>query len=158
MSSMVRTSLFSSRIYAALGLTLAGFAALPATAQNLSGSDNLVARQPAAIDAAVARWEVLQASRTHTFADYAGFVLAYPTFPRVDILRLRAEAALENEAPPQADLLRYFEANPPLTNPGRSRYALALAAVQHPKALEEARRAWRGGAMSDPVELYLAGL
>ena len=158
MSSMVRTSLFSSRIYAALGLTLAGFAALPATAQNLSGSDNLVARQPAAIDAAVARWEVLQASRTHTFADYAGFVLAYPTFPRADILRLRAEAALENEAPSQAEVLRYFDANPPLTNPGRARYALALAAMQHPKALEEARRAWRGGAMSDPVELYIAGL
>lgn len=158
MSSMVRYSLFSSRIYAALGLTLAGFAALPATAQNLSGSDNLVARQPAAIDAAVARWEVLQASRTHSFADYAGFVLAYPTFPRADILRLRAEAALENEAPSQAEVLRYFDANPPLTNPGRSRYALALAAMQHPKALEEARRAWRGGAMSDPVELYIAGL
>ncbi|NBB24944.1 transglycosylase SLT domain-containing protein [Porphyrobacter sp. SLTP] len=155
---MVRYSLFSSRIYAALGLTLAGFAALPATAQNLSGSDNLVARQPAAIDAAVARWEVLQASRTHSFADYAGFVLAYPTFPRADILRLRAEAALENEAPSQAEVLRYFDANPPLTNPGRSRYALALAAMQHPKALEEARRAWRGGAMSDPVELYIAGL
>ncbi|WP_301751211.1 lytic transglycosylase domain-containing protein [uncultured Erythrobacter sp.] len=155
---MVRTSLFSSRIYAALGLTLAGFAALPAAAQNLSGSDNLVARQPAAIDAAVARWEVLQASRTHTFADYAGFVLAYPTFPRADILRLRAEATLENEAPPQAELLRYFDANPPLTNPGRARYALALAAIQHPKAFEEARRAWRGGAMSDPVELYIAGL
>ena len=56
MSSMVRYSLFSSRIYAALGLTLAGFAALPATAQNFSGSDNLVARQPAAIDAAVAQF------------------------------------------------------------------------------------------------------
>ena len=158
MSSMVRTSLFSSRIYAALGLTLAGFAALPAAAQDFSGSDNLVARQPAAIDAAVARWEVLQASRTHSFADYAGFVLAYPSFPRIDILRLRAEAALDNEAPPQAELLRYFQANPPLTNPARARYALALAAVQHPQALAEARRAWRGGAMSDPVELYIAGL
>ncbi len=158
MSSMVRTSLFSSRIYAALGLTLAGFAALPAAAQDFYGNDNLVARQPAGIDAAVARWEVLQASRTHSFADYAGFVLAYPSFPRIDILRLRAEAALDNEAPPQAELLRYFDAHPPLTNPARARYALALAAVQHPQALEVARRAWRGGAMSDPVELYIAGL
>jgi soluble lytic murein transglycosylase len=158
MSSMVRTSLFSSRIYAALGLTLAGFTALPAAAQDFYGNDNLVARQPAGIDAAVARWEVLQASRTHSFADYAGFVLAYPSFPRIDILRLRAEAALDNEAPPQAELLRYFDAHPPLTNPARARYALALASVQHPQALEVARRAWRGGAMSDPVELYIAGL
>jgi soluble lytic murein transglycosylase len=158
MSSMVRTSLFSPRIYAALGLTLAGLGIVPVAAQDFSGSDNLVARQPAGIDAALARWEVLQASRTHSFADYAGFVLAYPTFPRIEILRLRAEAALENEAPPQADLLRYFDAHPPLTNPARARYALALAAVQRPEALAEARKAWRGGQMSDPVELYIAGL
>ena len=158
MSSMVRTSLFSSRIYAALGLMLAGVASVPAAAQGFSGSDNLVARQPAAIDAAVARWEVLQASRTNSFADYAGFVMAYPSFPRIEILRLRAEAALENEAPPQAELLRYFDAFPPLTNPARARYALALAAMQRPEALAEARKAWRGGQMSDPVELYIAGL
>ncbi|RNJ64411.1 MAG: lytic transglycosylase domain-containing protein [Porphyrobacter sp. IPPAS B-1204] len=155
---MVRTSLFSPRIYAALGLIAAGFAPLPAAAQDFSGNDNLVARQPTAIDAAVARWEVLQASRTHSFADYAGFVLAYPSFPRIEILRLRAEAALENEAPPQADLLRYFDAHPPLTNPARARYALALAAVQRPEALTEARKAWRGGQMGDPVELYISGL
>lgn len=158
MSSMVRTSLFSSRIYAALGLMLAGCTALPAAAQDWSDNDNLVARQPAGVDAAIARWEVLQASRTHMFADYAGFVLAYPSFPRSDILRLRAEAALDNEAPPQTDLLRYFDANPPLTNPARARYALALAAVQRPEALEAARKAWRGGTMSDPVELYISGL
>ena len=158
MSSMVRTSLFSSRIYAAVGLTLAGLSGVPAAAQDFSGSDNLVARQPAAIDAALARWEVLQASRTHSFADYAGFVLAYPSFPRIEILRLRAEATLENEAPPQADLLRYFDAHPPLTNPARARYALALAAVQRPDAFDQARLAWRGGQMSDPVELYIAGL
>lgn len=159
MSSMVRKFLNSSRIYAAslaigTGLTFGA----PLAAQDWGNSNDLVARQPTAIDAALARWEVLQASRTHTFADYAGFVLAYPTFPRIDILRQRAEAALENEAPPQADLLRYFDANPPLTNPARARYSLALAAVQRPEALSEARKAWRGGAMSDPVELYLVGL
>jgi soluble lytic murein transglycosylase len=142
----------------ALGLGLGAAIAAPAGAQGWGGGSDLVARQPGAVDAAIARWEVLQASRTHTFADYAGFVLAWPTFPRTDILRLRAEAALENEAPPQADLLRYFDANPPLTNPARARYALALAAAQRPEALTEARRAWRGGQMSDPVELYLSGL
>jgi soluble lytic murein transglycosylase len=160
MSSMVRNLLTSHRIYAAaavmLGTGLA--AAAPLAAQDFAGSDNLVARQPTAMEGAIARWEVLQASRTHSFADYAGFVLAYPSFPRADILRLRAEAALENEAPPHAELLRYFAANPPLTNPARARHVLALASVQHPDALAEARRAWRGGQMSDPVELYIAGL
>ena len=136
MSSMVRKHLISSRIYAAiLGIGTAAAMGVPLAAQDWSGGSDLVARQPAAIDAAIARWEVLQASRTHMFADYAGFVLAYPSFPRAEILRLRAEASLENEAPPQAELLRYFDANPPLTNPARARYALALAAAQRPEAL-----------------------
>jgi len=131
---------------------------MPAAAQDWNGGQDLVARQPGAVDAAIARWETLQASRTHSFADYAGFVLAWPTFPKTEILRLRAEAALENEAPSQAEVLRFFDANPPLTNPARARYALALAAMQRPEALEVARKAWRGGQMADPVELYLSGL
>lgn len=160
MSSMVRMTLNSRRIYAAILVTsaLAGGAAFPAAAQEWIGGQDLVARQPGATDVAIARWEVLQASRSHGFADYAGFVLAYPTFPKSDILRLRAEAALETEAPSQAEVLRFFDAHPPLTNAARARYALALAAMQRPEALVEARKAWRGGLMADPVELYLSGL
>ena len=155
MSSMVRKLLISSRICAAtLGLGLAGFVAGPAMAQVFGGND-LVARPPAAIDSAIGRWEILQASRTASFADYAGFLLAYPTFPRADILRGRAEAALERETPPQADVLRFFEASPPLTNPARARHALALAAAQRAEALETARKAWRGGQMADSAEFAI---
>ena len=158
MSSMVRKFLNSHRIYAAtLGLGVIWAVGAPAAAQDFGGND-LVARQPAAIDSAIGRWETLQASRTNSFADYAGFVLAYPSFPRADILRQRAEAALEVEAPSQFDVLRFFDANPPLTNAGRGRYALALAGAQRPQALDAARKAWRGGAMADPVELAIAGL
>ena len=156
MSSMVRKSMIARRIIASAGLALAVLGPAGA-AQAQSGSD-LVARQPSAMSAAIARWEVLQANGNYSFADYAGFVLAYPSFPRIDILRTRAEAALENEAPPQADVLRYFDTTPPLTNPARARYALALAGAGRPEAFAEARKAWRGGTMSDPVELYLAGL
>ncbi|MCZ8369193.1 MAG: lytic transglycosylase domain-containing protein [Porphyrobacter sp.] len=159
MSSMVRKSTISVRIIAVIAGLGAGLAAaVPAAAQDWGSGNDLVARQPAAVDAALARWEVLQESRTHMFADYAGFVLAYPSFPRSEILRLRAEAALENEAPSPAEMIRFFDANPPLTNPGRARYALALAAMQRPEALTEARKAWRGGQMADAVELYLAQL
>jgi soluble lytic murein transglycosylase len=159
MSSMVRKFLISHRIYAVIAGLGAGLAAAsPAVAQDWGSGNDLVARQPAAIDAALARWETLQASRTHMFADYAGFVLAYPTFPRSEILRLRAEAALENEAASPAEVIRFFDANPPLTNPGRARYALALATMQRPEALAEARKAWRGGQMADAVELYIAQL
>ena len=159
MSSMVRKLVMSSRMYAVMAGLGAGLAvASPAAAQDWGSGNDLVARQPAAMDAAVARWEALQAGRSYMFADYAGFVLAYPTFPRTEQLRLKAEAALENEASPPADVLRFFDANPPLTNAGRARYALALAAMQRPEALTEARKAWRGGQMADAVELYLSQL
>ena len=159
MSSMACKLLNTRRMVAAILATSAlAVGAFPAEAQDWSGGQDLVARQPSAVDGAIARWEVLQASRSHGFADYAGFVLAWPSFPKSDILRLRAEAALETEAPSQDEVLRFFDAHPPLTNPARARYALALAAMQRPEALAEARRAWRGGLMADPVELYLAGL
>lgn len=157
MSSMACKLLSTRRIYAALiGASVLLAAGAPAAAQTWGAGQDLVARQPGAADAAIARWEMLQASKNYGFADYAGFVLAYPSFPRTEILRLRAEAALENEAPSQDEVLRFFDANPPLTNPARARYALALAAAQRPEALAEARKAWRGGQMADPVELYLS--
>lgn len=162
MSSMVHTLLPKTRRFALAAAVLALAAgAGTVTAQSWGqGADtgNLVARQPGAMGTALARWESLQASREMRFVDYAGFVLAYPSFPRSDILRLRAEKALESDAPSQAEVLSYFDAQPPLTNPARARYALALAAAQRPEAFEEARKAWRGGTMSDPVELYIAGL
>ncbi|MCZ8136363.1 MAG: lytic transglycosylase domain-containing protein [Porphyrobacter sp.] len=162
MSSMVHTLLPKTRRFALTAAVLAlAASAGTLTAQSWgqgADSGNLVARQPGAMGTALARWETLQASREMRFVDYAGFVLAYPDFPRSDILRLRAEKALESDAPSQAEVLSYFDTQPPLTNPARARYALALAAAQRPEAFEQARLAWRGGEMSDPVELYLAGL
>ncbi len=159
MSSMVRKLVISRRISAAiLGASALVAAASPAAAQDWGPGQDLVARQPGAADTAIARWETLQANRGYAFADYAGFVLAYPSFPKSDILRLRAEAALEVEAPSQDLVMRYFDAYPPLTNAGRARYALALAAAQRPEALSEARKAWRGGQMADSIELYLSQL
>jgi soluble lytic murein transglycosylase len=148
------------RLLAGAALVLAGMAG-PGVAQpalERSGTSDLVARQPGAMSTALARWEMLQASRELRFIDYAGFVLAYPNFPRGEILRLRAEKALESEAPTQAEVLGFFDANPPLTNPARARYALALAAAQRPEAYAKARKAWRGGAMREPDELDLARL
>jgi soluble lytic murein transglycosylase len=153
MSSMVRTSRLT---LAALAAVLATFGAGHVVAQ--SGNDSLVARQGGTIGPAVARWEQLQSERNYSFADYANFVLAYPDFPRTEILRIRAENALDRDAPPQADLLRFFDTFAPLTNNGRARYALALAAAQRPEAFDVARSAWRNGTMNDPVELYLLGL
>lgn len=157
MSSMV-TKLLSRPLYV-FALVSAPFA-MPVMAQDYRepARTNMIAQQPGEIGAAIARWEMLQENRDLGFDDYAGFAIAYPEFPRTEIIRLRAEAALENEAPSRRQLLQFFDTHPPLTNRGRALYALNLAGEQRSDALPMARAAWRGGEMSDPAEAYLLGL
>jgi soluble lytic murein transglycosylase len=162
MSSMVsnQRSLHPARLLASVAAIAGALAlpAMPASAQMFGGQNSLVAQAPGSIDAAITRWEQLEKNTQLGFAEYAGFVLAYPQFPRSSVLRVRAENTLATEAPPQADLMRFFDALPPLTNNGRARYALALSAAERPEALEMARAAWRGGQMSGPAEAYIEGL
>jgi soluble lytic murein transglycosylase len=109
--------------------------------------------------AAVARWQQLTSNDRMAFADYAGFALAYPEFPRMEVIRANAESALERDlsATPQ-QIAAYFDRFPALTNPARARYALALSTLARPEAREAARAAWRGGEMSSSAEAYLLGL
>ncbi len=160
MSSMATKLLSNSVSIAAFAAATFGAFSTPLSAQTYSPVDrgNLVAQQPSEIGAAIARWELLQSNRELRFADYAGFALAYPNFPRTEIIRIRAENTLGEEAPSQAQILSFFDTHAPLTNAGRARYALSLAAAQRPEAFDMARAAWRGGEMSGPTEAYLAGL
>lgn len=133
---------------------------VPAQCQDGSEWDRarvaLVASQPTAMAQVIGRWRMLDASDGYRFADYAGFVLAYPGFPDEAKLRLSAEKALAAGAPDQADILAFFDRYPPLTNPARAQYALALAALGRPEAFAIARAAWRGGSMSPAAEQTLA--
>ncbi len=119
---------------------------------------NLVARQPGQMSQAVNRWEQLTANGNFGFDDYAGFILAYPGFPREERLRGFAEKALDNEPVTPDRLVAFFDKHSPLTNSARARYALALNSLGRPEAIEEARKAWRSGAMSGPSEAYMTGL
>ena len=118
----------------------------------------MVAQQPARMDQAVGQWEYLTREDDLPFASYANFLVTYPDFPKEALLRSRAEAALDSDAPTPQALVAYFDKYPPLTNSGRARYALALASLQRPEAFDYAREAWRGGTMSGPAELYMQGL
>ncbi len=160
MSSMARNLLTSPIALAAFAVATLGSLSAPSSAQMSSSSarSNMVAQQPSQIGAAISRWELLQQNRELRFADYAGFALAYPEFPRTEIIRIRAENTLGEEAPSQAEILNFFDALPPLTNAGRARYALSLAAAQRGDAFDVARAAWRGGEMTGPTEAYLTGL
>ncbi|MEE4155402.1 MAG: lytic transglycosylase domain-containing protein [Erythrobacter sp.] len=137
-------------------------AGVPASAQAMGGAaqaqQSMVARQPAAIDQAIDRWEALSGRGNYSFAQYADFLLTYPNFPLSEQIRIKAENRLDEEAPERSALVRYFDRFPPLTNSARARYALALAGDRNERAFEIARAAWRGGEMSGPTEAYLAGL
>lgn len=160
MSSMLRHLRKNHAILAAVAVGGIALTCTPALAgnQRVDSGANMVASQPSSIAGAIAQWERLQEDRELSFADYAGFVLRYPDFPRTELLRLRAEASLENETPSQTEVLRFFDAYPPLTNPGRALYALSLAGARRDGAAEMARKAWRGGKMSGPAEVYLLSL
>ena len=162
MSSMARFTLGQLMV----GATALAFP-LTALAQSSAPSDatswdrarsNLVAQGPGRMASVIAQWEYLTARDNLGFSDYANFVSSYPDFPRSEILRRRAEAAIERSNPSAEQLVAFFAKAPPLTNAGRARHAMALATLNRGDPFTAARAAWRGGAMSASAESYLAGL
>lgn len=157
MSSMTRIPLYGLALLATTVLT----ASVPLVAQQdavESARHSLTATVPSQVGQAVERWKFLTSNDHMGFSAYAGLALAFPEFPRMDVIRGRAESALERDAPTPEQLVAYFDRNPPLSNPARARYAIALAGLQRPEAFEVARAAWRGGDISTPAEAYMLGL
>ena len=159
MSSMVRTTIISALVILAFSPTVAH-----AQDDQLMGEDGrqwdqartaLQALPPGNMAQAVARWKLLSANSRFTFYDYATFLLAYPGLPDEAKLRGYAETALDREAIDARQIATYFDRFPPLTNSGRAAYAMALYAMGRPQAVDAARAAWRGGAMSDTAEASL---
>lgn len=156
MSSMVRIPCLSA-------LALLAFHAAPALAQS-SGGDGiewdhaqtaLRALPPGDMHQAVARWRVLTANSNYNFADYAGFLLAYPGLPEEAKLRGFAERALEREAVLSQQVAAYFDRFPPLTSSGRGQYAVALFALGRSEARQVGVEAWRGGVLGEAIEPVL---
>src|SRR5690606_34555781 len=106
---------------------------------------NLVASQPGRMAGEIARWERLYAdsSTRLPFQDYASFLLTNPGFPEEATLRGRAEQRLSGEFVPPESVLSYFAAHPPITNPAKAHYALALMGTNRQSAQEWALAAWR---------------
>jgi len=157
MSSMLDNRLPRIRL---LVLTALACSAAPLAAQGMAdGRSQMVAMQPVQASTAVSRWQQLTGNDRMAFADYAGFALAYPDFPRMEVIRASAERALERDlaATPQ-QVAAYFDRFAPQANAAHARYALALATLGRPEARETARAAWRGGEMSSSAEAYLLGL
>ncbi|MFZ1743487.1 MAG: lytic transglycosylase domain-containing protein [Pontixanthobacter sp.] len=158
MSSMDRKPLPFFALFALPVLAIA----TPACAQDPASWDQarqeMAAKSPTRMAAAINRWDFLTKNDRMGFDDYAGFILTNPGFPKQDSLQTRAENALGDEAISPERVAAFFDKFPPLTNPAKARYALALANQNRPEALQTARDAWRGGTMSSPSQAYLEGL
>ncbi|MFV0643650.1 MAG: lytic transglycosylase domain-containing protein [Sphingomonadaceae bacterium] len=156
MSSMDRISTAFIALFGIPALTFG----VPAHAQQPHEWDqaraSLVAQAPGRMSEVVRRWETLSSNSQMGFDDYASFLITYPGFPQEDRIRRYAENALERQSVSPERLVTYFDAQPPLTNPARARYALALATMGRSEARDVARQAWRGGKMSTPAEAYIS--
>jgi soluble lytic murein transglycosylase len=168
MSSMVRRTLIAALLTSAVVASpalaqeapqlAAAATAAPAPQEWEAARAQLVARQPGPMAQAVDRWQQLVGNPNYSFADYARFVLACPGFPDEDKLRGYAEKRLATEYADPAQLIAFFDRNPPLTNPARAQYALALMSQRPDRAAALAKEAWRGGSMSDAAFASLTAL
>jgi soluble lytic murein transglycosylase len=146
----------SRRMAALLLVALTGLSA-PAQCQDGAEWDRarseLKASAPGAIAPAIARWRQLAGTENQGFDAYAGFVLAWSGFPLEEAMRRAAEKSLALENVDSARIVALFDRFPPLTNPARGAYALALSAQGRERdAADMARAAWRGGVMTDAAE------
>ncbi len=108
------------------------------------------------IPAALQRWKMLSQSANYSFGEYASFLMTYPDWPNSEEMRKNAEQAINllSYSPNQA--VAFFGRMEPLTNGGRAKYALALAATgDQARAEQWARRAWREGPLTDDDETRL---
>jgi peptidoglycan lytic transglycosylase len=93
----------------------------------------------------LAEWAILRSDNTNpTFARYAAFVAANPSWPHARLFRRRAENALWNERVDDATVLAFFARYKPTTAKGRYILARALLAKgDREGAAALVRRAWR---------------
>lgn len=115
-------------------------------------------RQVSAIGSTIARWNSLRQSDSLPFSSYASFLTSYHGWPGEAAMRRSAEARLSVEPVSPREVLRYFDALPPVTAGGHAQRALALLAEgRRGDALTAARTAWTMGLMPQADEQRLIG-
>jgi peptidoglycan lytic transglycosylase len=99
-------------------------------------------------------WALLRSeNNTAGFYRYAAFISANPSWPSINRLRRRAEAALWQEQAEPATVRAFFAKEPPLSPKGRLALARALlAAGARSGAQALVRETWRRDALSADLE------
>jgi len=109
--------------------------------------------ETSALSSAIAQWKSLQQSDNFPFETYAGFLLAHPGWPGEMGLRRATEKALDQGGWSPSTAVSYFRRFPPLSNPGKVRFAQALASMGlRDEANAAARIAWDAGMQSPSDE------
>ncbi len=102
---------------------------------------------------ALQRWRVLTGSDNYSFEDYAGFLVTYPGWPGDTRMQRNAEQAININSFSSSRVIAFFERFDPITNAGAAKYAVALkSSGQSDKANAWAKKAWRGGTLTDEDE------
>ena len=111
-----------------------------------------------AIASSVARWHSLRQSDNLPFSSYASFLLGHRGWPGEAAMRRSAERQVDPASASPNEVIRFFEAFPPLTPAGHARYAFALQAVgRSEQARSAARSAWLAGVLPAADEQRLLG-
>jgi peptidoglycan lytic transglycosylase len=99
-------------------------------------------------------WLVLRSDdNTATFARYAAFIAANPSWPSIVTLRRRAEATLWQERSDPTTVFAFFKTDPPRTAKGKFALARALLSQGDSAGAHQAvSDAWRGDAFSGDLE------
>jgi soluble lytic murein transglycosylase len=99
-------------------------------------------------------WTLLRGdNNTVDFYRYAAFISANPSWPRINVFRRRAEAALWQEQAEPATVRAFFAKAPPLSPKGRLAFARALlAAGDRASAQAQVRETWRRDSLSADLE------
>jgi soluble lytic murein transglycosylase len=172
MSRMLKHLISASLIATAASAPVMAFAAPPPTAIDAPAVEwrsgigtatnvpqNLVDPSDGNIPAGLQRWRMLNQSGNYAFSEYASFLLTYPDWPNAEDMRKSAEQAIDLNGYSPNQTVAFFDRLPPLTNGGRAKYAIALAASgDKAKAEEWARKAYREGPLTDDDQMRVQTL
>ncbi|MGQ0558229.1 MAG: lytic transglycosylase domain-containing protein [Sphingosinicella sp.] len=105
----------------------------------------------------MSRWHSLRQNDSFPFESYAQFLNSHRGWPGENAIRRVAERRIQPDSSP-AEIVRFFQAYPPLTASGQARHAFALLALGRPQeARAAARAAWNAGVMPLEDEQRLLG-
>jgi len=104
----------------------------------------------------LAQWNMLRRADNLPFSSYANFMAVYEDWPGEATMRRNAERAIRPDVDSASAIISFFRKYPPQSSAAWLRYAEALDEQDRNfEAVDAARKAWTGGALSSDDETRL---